>query len=148
MPINTTKQHKQTRFYFLRRCFVSSITAKILLLDLTVCYIWVTRQELFTLREHLGSRPVFWWDVLLICFVLSYYVSLRSEFRVVVSVTNSTQKWCSVLYLCFLAYSGVQHLLCYVYVSFFLVLCILCCQFLWIVHFWLPLRYSLTLIWW
>jgi hypothetical protein len=26
------------------------------------------------------------------------------------------------------------------------VLCILCCQFLWIVHFWLPLRYSLTFI--
>jgi hypothetical protein len=24
----------------------------------------------------------------------------------------------------------------------------LCCQFLWIVHFWLPLRYSLTFIWW
>ena len=23
----------------------------------------------------------------------------------------------------------------------------LCCQFLWIVHFWLPLRYSLTFIW-
>jgi hypothetical protein len=59
---------------------------------------------------------------------------------VVMSVTNSTQKLYSVLYLCFLAYSGVQHLLCYVYVSFFLVLCTLCCQFLWIVHFWLPLR--------
>jgi hypothetical protein len=26
------------------------------------------------------------------------------------------------------------------------VLCTLCCQFLWIVHFWLPLRYSLTFI--
>jgi hypothetical protein len=26
------------------------------------------------------------------------------------------------------------------------VLCTLCCQFLWIVHFWLPLRYSLTCI--
>jgi hypothetical protein len=25
---------------------------------------------------------------------------------------------------------------------------ILCCQFLWIVHFWLPLQYYLTFIWW
>jgi hypothetical protein len=39
-------------------------------------------------------------------------------------------------------------LLCYVYVLFFLVLCTICCQFLWIVHLWLPLRYSLTFIWW
>ena len=29
---------------------------------------------------------------------------------------------------------------------FFFVLCTLCCQFLWIVHFWLPLRYFLTFI--
>jgi hypothetical protein len=29
---------------------------------------------------------------------------------------------------------------------FFIVLCTLCCQFLCIVHFWLPLRYSLTFI--
>jgi hypothetical protein len=28
----------------------------------------------------------------------------------------------------------------------FFVLCALCCEFLWIVHFWLPLRYSLTFI--
>jgi hypothetical protein len=77
-------------------------------------------------------------------------------------------------YLCLLAQSGVQHILCCVFVLFFfalctqfcqllwivylfslplrysltfiLVLCALCCQFLWIVHFWLPLRYSLTFI--
>jgi hypothetical protein len=29
---------------------------------------------------------------------------------------------------------------------FVFVLCTLCCQFLWIIHFWLPLRYSLTSI--
>ena len=34
-------------------------------------------------------------------------------------------------------------LCCVLFVSF---LCTLCCQFLWIVHFWLPLRYSLTFI--
>ena len=50
-------------------------------------------------------------------------------------------------YLCLLAYSGVtvQHILCCVFVLFcFFILCTICCQFLWIVHFCLPLRYSLT----
>jgi hypothetical protein len=42
-------------------------------------------------------------------------------------------------YLCLLAYSGVQYRLCCVFVLSFFVLCTLCCQFLWIVHFWLPL---------
>ena len=48
--------------------------------------------------------------------------------------------------LCLLAHSGVQHILSCVFVLFFLVLYTLCCQFLWIVHFWLPYRYSLTFI--
>ena len=46
-------------------------------------------------------------------------------------------------YLCLVVYSGVQHILYCVFALFFVVLCTLCCQFLWIVHFWLPLRYSL-----
>jgi hypothetical protein len=45
-----------------------------------------------------------------------------------------------------LAYSGVQRILCCVFVLSSFVLCIPCCQFLWIVHCWLPLRYSLTFI--
>jgi NhaP-type Na+/H+ or K+/H+ antiporter len=49
-------------------------------------------------------------------------------------------------YLCLLAYSDVQHILCCVFALFFFVLCTICCQFLWIVLFWLPLRYSLTFI--
>jgi hypothetical protein len=36
--------------------------------------------------------------------------------------------------------------LCCVLVLFFFVCCSPCCQFLRIVHFWLPLRYSLTFI--
>ena len=47
-------------------------------------------------------------------------------------------------YLCLLTYSGVQHTLCCVFALFVFVLYTLCCQFLWIVHFWLPVRYSLT----
>ena len=47
-------------------------------------------------------------------------------------------------YLCLFAYSGVHIVLCFCFV--FLRLCTLCCQFLLIVHFWLPLRYSVTFI--
>jgi len=46
-------------------------------------------------------------------------------------------------YLCLFALSGVYHILCCVFVLF---VCILYCQFLWIVHFPLSLRYSLTFI--
>jgi hypothetical protein len=42
------------------------------------------------------------------------------------------------------AYGGVHHILCCVFASFVLVLCTLCCHFLWILHSWLPLRNSLT----
>ena len=46
-------------------------------------------------------------------------------------------------YLCLFAHSRVQHhtLFC-VFVLFFLDLCSQCYQFIWIVHCWLPLRYS------
>jgi hypothetical protein len=48
-------------------------------------------------------------------------------------------------YLCLFVHSVVQHICC-VFVLFFFFLCTLCCLFLWIVLFWLPLRYSLTFI--
>ena len=51
-----------------------------------------------------------------------------------------------IRYMCLFTYIGVQHLLCCVFVLFVFVSCTLCCQFLWIVHLWLPLRYSLTFI--
>ena len=38
-------------------------------------------------------------------------------------------------------YIGVQHILCCVFALFFLVLCTLCCQFFWIVHFLLAQQY-------
>ena len=49
-------------------------------------------------------------------------------------------------YLCLFAYSGVQHILCCVFVLFFFALCILCCKFLWLVHLWWPIRYFPTFI--
>jgi hypothetical protein len=51
-------------------------------------------------------------------------------------------------YCCTPRPGGVQWVLCCVFVLFFFVLCTLhvCCQFLWIVHLWLPLRHSLMFI--
>ena len=81
-------------FYFLRMCVLSSITTKTF--DQTWLYIRVTRrvsykkQELFTHRERLSSPQVFFVGSVLfifLVFVLSYYVSLCSEFRVMISVT-------------------------------------------------------------
>ena len=48
--------------------------------------------------------------------------------------------------MCLSVNSGVQHILCCVFVLFFFILCTLCYQFLCIVIFLFPLRYSLTLI--
>jgi hypothetical protein len=79
---------------------------------------------------------------LFVLFTLSYYVSLRSVFCVVMFGLSLSY----LCYLCLLAYSGVHHILCCVFIMYFFVLCTLCCQFLWIVYFVLPLRYSLTLI--
>jgi hypothetical protein len=46
--------------------------------------------------------------------------------------------------LCLVAYCGVQHIVCCVFGLFSsCVLYTLCCQFLWIVNFWLHLRYFL-----
>ena len=42
-------------------------------------------------------------------------------------------------YLCLFAHSGVQYILCFVFVLFFYILCTISCQFLWIVHLRLPL---------
>ena len=47
-------------------------------------------------------------------------------------------------YLCLFTCSNNHHILCSV--LFVFVFCTLCCQFLWIVYLWSPIRYSLTFI--
>jgi len=47
-------------------------------------------------------------------------------------------------YLCLSAHNGVQNILCCL--LFVFVLCTPSCQFLWIINFSLPLRYSSTFI--
>ena len=59
-------------------------------------------------------------------------------------VLHCLQEGSCLIYL--VAYSAMQHILCCVIVLFFIVLCTVCCQFLWIVNFGLPLPYSLTFI--
>ena len=88
-------------------------------------------------------------------------MSLRSELRVKLSVAilHKNDVWslppvvCSkahVLFTLFVfVYGGVQHILCcscFFFVLLLFVSCILCCQFLWIVHLLLPLQYPLTFI--
>ena len=91
----------------------------------------------------------------------SYYVSLRSELRVVMSVTISTWKRCSVrLYLqlfvgglmSYLRYlgkhanSGAKYILCCGFFTMFsFVLCTLCCQFPWLTIFDFPFDIRLRL---
>ena len=92
-------------------------------------------------------------------FVINFLCCPITCHYVLMSVTMSAYKRCSVRlylqlfvgglmsylrYLCLFQHSGVQHILSCVLFFVFFVLCALCCQFLWIVHFVLPLRYSLT----
>jgi hypothetical protein len=82
-------------------------------------------------------------------FSSSLYYSSESRmthvlFTIVVFVWVQWGPTCVVL--CLLGYSGVQLVLCCVFVLFSFVLCTPCYQFLWVVHFWLPLLYSLMFI--
>ena len=44
----------------------------------------------------------------------------------------------SLRYVCWFAHSGVQHILCFVFILLFCIFCILGCQFLWIPLFAFP----------
>jgi hypothetical protein len=97
-----------------------------------------------------GFIPVFWWVRVahlfsFLCCVFSI-VCLRSVScePSVVSVSGLSMYYLRYFYL--FTYSGVQHILCCIFVLFFFVLCTLCCHFLWIVHFWLPLRDYLAFV--
>ena len=136
--------------------------------NINIQLIWVARwvsyqkQELHTLHQELSSPPDYSvGSVLLIfldfcvvrLFVLSFLFpccNVRFDIR----ITRCSVRLYLLLfvgwrmsylcYLCVFAYSGVQHILCCVFVFAVIVLCTLLCQFLWIVLFPLPLRYSLT----
>jgi hypothetical protein len=115
----------------------------------TWLYIWVTRrvsykkQELRTLCEHLSSHPVFWCCSSFQFFVLSNYLSLRSQFRDVMSVTISALKTMfgsslppvvcrtHVLFIYVICVS-LRVMVANTYCVVFLILvCAPCCQILW-----------------
>ena len=88
-------------------------------------------------------------------------LKIREGEKLMMSVAISAWKICSIRLclqlfvgglmsylrcLCLFAHSGVQHILCCAFVLFFFVLSALYCWFLWIVHFWLTIRCSLTFI--
>ena len=84
-------------------------------------------------------------------------MSLCSELIIVMSFTIFPWKWCAFVLSTSCLYTGscliydmcdllsivVSNTYC---VVFFFFVCTLCCQFLWMGHFLLPLRYSLTFI--
>jgi len=111
-----------------------------------LCHIWVyavsSRYFLSPFASTCVHPRFFLWGSCcsyLVFFVLSFCVSLRSGFRVVLSVAISAEKRCSVRRFRIV----VSKTYC---VVFFYILCALCCQFHGIVHLWLPLRCSPTLI--
>ena len=96
----------------------------------TWLYLWVTRrvtykkQEQLTLRDHLDSSPIF--SVCSVSLIsLVFYVALLCVFTFWIQCD-----------LCLIVYSGVQYILCCIFVLFFLDFFL----------FWLSFRYSLTFI--
>ena len=96
----------------------------------------------FTLVRSEGFRHIYIWITMWVSYKKQELTILREQM---------SSPW--VILLCpimclyvLLSYISVQHILCCIFVLSFFVLCTLCCQFLWIVHFWLSLRYSLTFI--
>jgi hypothetical protein len=96
-------------------------------------------------------RPVLF--IFLVFFVFSYYVSLRSLFCfVMLRISHKTLFGSSLPPVLFTLFAFCLRIVmsntyCVAFcVLFVFVLCIQCCQFLWIVHSWLAFCYSLTFI--
>ena len=89
------------------------------------------------------------WQVVFFVFSLTLGISWHFMIRIIFS--QQIYDWfvggrmSYLRYLSLLTHSGVQHISCCC-LSLSCVLCAQCCQFLWIVHSWLPLRFSLTFI--
>jgi hypothetical protein len=72
--------------------------------------------------------------------VYSMYIGFPQTTKLTIKM-----KYCiNLRYLFLFGYIVVQYILRCVFALFVFVLCTLCWQFLWIVHLWLPLRFSLT----
>ena len=127
----------------------------------------LVEQELPTLPEHMSSPLVLIGVrvtralVLCVCFVDRWLSFNTFSFDHCVVCSSSLYKfwlplWCLYARLIVLfVYFCIEwcptfcccSVLCFLfYLSSYCVLCTQCCQFLWIVHFWLPFRFSLSLV--
>ena len=102
------------------------------------CYeIFITKVIFFVLFYRLNNEDTLSWIQVWTDFFLYFHLYPQL-------VVGGPMPY--LRHLCLFVHNDVQHILCCVFVLFFLVLCTLWCQFLWVVNFWLPLRYSLTFI--
>jgi hypothetical protein len=96
-------------------------------------------------RKSLKNFYVFFSCPIICLYVLSSMLWNRYDFRVKTMFGSSLPDidlWglmSYLRYLCLCAHSGVQHILCCVFVLFVFVLCTLCCKFICIVHFYFPI---------
>jgi hypothetical protein len=118
-------------------------------------YIWVAyrvsnkRQVLLTPLEHLSSPLILNKTWALIQTTedkdepeIIFYAEIATDMEFRCMIVKTKKPKCRIYLVCVSLCIMVCNTYC---VAFFFVLCTLCCQFLWVVHFWLHIRYSLTL---
>ena len=122
------------RYQYIKFCYlinVSSYTTRFILWQCTIC----TRSiNLVQQVSDIISKEPFKCLALFCCKVLMISTLITNTIQV-----SSTGQWYTDIPIL----SGVQYVLSCVFALFFFVLCTLCCQFIRIVHCWLPCRYSL-----
>jgi hypothetical protein len=150
---------RRVRVLLMLLVFVANIGVQHVLIIWVTCRLYYKSQDLLILREYMSSSPFVEGSLPLIflgflcCPIICVfgfwvpYCDVRYDFRIKMMFGSSFPPvLVSFLrYLCLFVHSGVQHILCCVFLIFFL--CTLCYQFLSIVHFECPLiRCSLTFL--
>ena len=122
---------RRTYYVFVYIC-LRKLMSNILLLIIVLVFCVVLCCVLFVLVLCLVYQMLFLW-------IVHSWLPLRFSLTFIVFL----------VYVCVYGFQhfAVAHLLSFLlYFSSSCVLCIQCCQFLWIVHSWLPHRFSLTFI--
>jgi hypothetical protein len=105
--------------------------------NLLACFISLIHEAILSCLSMVEAKGLFYWSLLVECVHNSFCITY-------LFLQNSFKNRRYLRYLCLIAYSDVQSILCCVF------LCLmnrtLCCLYLWIVHFWLSFRCSLTFI--
>jgi hypothetical protein len=85
--------------------------------------------------------------------VVSFWEHAQYDPHIQMMFGNDVNSPCNSIYFIYVIYLCLPIVVSNTYCVVFLfclscVLCTLCCQCLWIVHYWLPLWYSLLFVWW